>query len=75
MNRDFKIRFTGGLLILLTTAGSHPGLDQFPEEAEFQIPLTAFVDGAVREATVAGRHRVGGQTAPARRPVFGLATA
>ena len=33
MNRDFQIRFTAGLLILLTTAAVVLGLDQFPKRS------------------------------------------
>ncbi len=38
MNRDFQIRFTAGLLILLTTAGVVLAWINFQKEAEFQIP-------------------------------------
>jgi two-component system NtrC family sensor kinase len=38
MNRDFQIRFTAGLLILLTTAAVVLAWINFQKEAEFQIP-------------------------------------
>ena len=38
MNRDFQIRFTAGLLILLTTAAVILAWINFQKEAEFQIP-------------------------------------
>ena len=38
MNRDFQIRFTAGLLILLTAAACVFAWINFQKEAEFQIP-------------------------------------
>ncbi len=38
MNRDFQIRFTAGLLILLTTAAVVLAWINFQKEADFQIP-------------------------------------
>src|SRR5215470_2551352 len=38
MNRDFQLRFTAGLLILLTTAAVILACINFQKEAEFQIP-------------------------------------
>jgi len=38
MNRDFQIRFTAGLLILVTTAAVVLAWINFQKEAEFQIP-------------------------------------
>ena len=38
MNRDFQIRFTAGLLILLTTAAVILAWINFQKEADFQIP-------------------------------------
>src|SRR5438105_14741492 len=38
MNRDFQIRFTAGLLILLTTAAVVLAGINFQKEREFQIP-------------------------------------
>src|SRR5437588_6719148 len=38
MNRDFQLRFTAGLLILLTTAAVVLAWINFQEEPEFQIP-------------------------------------
>ncbi|MGH9501284.1 MAG: ATP-binding protein [Terriglobales bacterium] len=38
MNRDFQIRFTAGLLILLTTAAVILAWINFRKEADFQIP-------------------------------------
>jgi two-component system, NtrC family, sensor kinase len=38
MNRDFQIRFTAGLLILLTTAAVILAWINFQKESEFQIP-------------------------------------
>ena len=38
MNRDFQIRFTAGLLILLTTAAVVVAWINFQKESEFQVP-------------------------------------
>src|ERR1700746_3921003 len=38
MNRDFQVRFTAGLLILLTTAAVVLAWINFQKEPEFQIP-------------------------------------
>src|SRR5438445_1259805 len=38
MNRDFQIRFTAGLLILLTTAAVVLAWINFQKERDFQIP-------------------------------------
>jgi hypothetical protein len=38
MKSDFQIRFTAGLLILLTTAAVVLGVINFQKEREFQVP-------------------------------------
>jgi len=38
MNREFQLRFTAGLLILLTTAAVVLAWINFQKEPEFQIP-------------------------------------
>ena len=64
MNRDFQIRFTAGLLILLTTAAVILAWINFQKEADFQIPS----DGVWWMETGWKRRRRGRQASGTERP-------
>ena len=63
MNREFQIRFTAGLLILLTTAAVVLAWINFQKERDFQIPwdgvwwMEQANDGLVADRVEAKRSR------------------
>ena len=69
MNRDFQIRFTAGLLFLLTTAACRSCLDQFPKRARVPDSLRRRLVGGAR-TTAAWSPTGWNRTAPATRPAF-----
>ena len=76
MNRDFQIRFTAGLLILLTTAAVVLAWINFQKEARLPDSLgRRLVDGTGRKTTAAWWPNGSKPTAPAIRPAFEWATA
>ncbi len=75
MNRDFQIRFTAGLLILLTTAAVVLAWINFQKERGVPDSLgRRLVDGSRLETMAAWSLTGWSRTAPAIRPAFGWAT-